>query len=95
MGVQKDEERMLAKLFLTINGNEATARMAHKLGEVIAIYLMAPSSARAELADSWSSEGKTNPWGSAAQGAAALLAAEKFQTRYRHHKALARQTVEV
>jgi len=48
---------------LTIDGNEAAALIAHKLNEVIAIYPITPSSAMGELADQWSSEGKTNLWG--------------------------------
>jgi pyruvate/2-oxoacid:ferredoxin oxidoreductase alpha subunit len=49
---------------VTIDGNEAAAYVAHKTNEVIAIYPITPSSAMAELADQWSSEGKTNIWGS-------------------------------
>ena len=49
---------------VTIDGNEATAYVAHKTNEVIAIYPITPSSAMGDLADQWSSEGKTNIWGS-------------------------------
>jgi pyruvate-ferredoxin/flavodoxin oxidoreductase len=49
---------------ITIDGNEAAAYVAHKTNEVIAIYPITPSSAMGELADQWSSEGKTNIWGS-------------------------------
>ncbi|HEY2233740.1 MAG TPA: pyruvate:ferredoxin (flavodoxin) oxidoreductase [Candidatus Angelobacter sp.] len=49
---------------VTIDGNEAAAYVAHKTNEVIAIYPITPSSAMGELADQWSSEGKTNIWGS-------------------------------
>ena len=35
----------------TIDGNEAAARVAHKLNEVIAIYPITPSSPMGELAD--------------------------------------------
>ena len=48
---------------VTIDGNEAAAFVAHKLNEVIAIYPITPSSAMGELADQWSSEGRTNLWG--------------------------------
>src|ERR1700674_2069868 len=48
---------------ITIDGNEAAALVAHKLNEVIAIYPITPSSTMGELADQWSSEGKTNLWG--------------------------------
>jgi len=47
----------------TIDGNEATAYVAHKLSEVIAIYPITPSSSMGELADEWSVKGRTNIWG--------------------------------
>jgi len=47
----------------TIDGNEATAYVAHKLSEVIAIYPITPSSSMGELADEWSAKRKTNIWG--------------------------------
>ncbi|MGB2910564.1 MAG: pyruvate:ferredoxin (flavodoxin) oxidoreductase, partial [Anaerolineales bacterium] len=47
----------------TIDGNEATAYVAHKLSEVIAIYPITPSSSMGELADEWSAKGRTNIWG--------------------------------
>ncbi|MFN2298116.1 MAG: pyruvate:ferredoxin (flavodoxin) oxidoreductase [Anaerolineales bacterium] len=47
----------------TIDGNEATAAVAHKLSEVIAIYPITPSSSMGEHADQWSGQGKTNIWG--------------------------------
>ena len=46
-----------------IDGNEAAARVAHLLSEVIAIYPITPSSTMGELADAWSSGGRTNLWG--------------------------------
>jgi pyruvate-ferredoxin/flavodoxin oxidoreductase len=51
-------------MFLTIDGNEAAASVAHMVNEVIAIYPITPSSAMGELADQWSSEGQRNIWGS-------------------------------
>jgi pyruvate-ferredoxin/flavodoxin oxidoreductase len=51
-------------LFLTIDGNEAAATIAHLVNEVIAIYPITPSSAMGELADQWSAEGRRNIWGS-------------------------------
>ncbi|MDT8305272.1 MAG: pyruvate:ferredoxin (flavodoxin) oxidoreductase [Anaerolineae bacterium] len=51
-------------LYLTIDGNEATATVAHMVNEVIAIYPITPSSAMGELADQWSAEGRRNIWGS-------------------------------
>jgi pyruvate-ferredoxin/flavodoxin oxidoreductase len=47
----------------TLDGNEAVARVAHALSEVIAIYPITPSSAMGESADAWSAEGKPNLWG--------------------------------
>ena len=49
---------------VTIDGNEAAAYVAHKVNEVCAIYPITPSSNMGEWADQWSSEGKTNLWGS-------------------------------
>jgi pyruvate-ferredoxin/flavodoxin oxidoreductase len=46
-----------------IDGNEAAARVAHACSEVIAIYPITPASPMGELADAWSSAGRTNLWG--------------------------------
>ncbi|MGB3426843.1 MAG: pyruvate:ferredoxin (flavodoxin) oxidoreductase, partial [Burkholderiaceae bacterium] len=46
-----------------LDGNEAAARIAHMLSEVIAIYPITPSSNMGELSDAWSAAGKTNLWG--------------------------------
>ena len=48
---------------LTIDGNEAAARIAHALSEVIAIYPITPASPMGELADAWSAQGRHNLWG--------------------------------
>ncbi len=48
---------------VTLDGNEATAFVAHQLSEVIAIYPITPSSPMGEWADAWSGQGKTNIWG--------------------------------
>ncbi len=42
---------MSSKTFATLDGNEAVARVAHKLNEVIAIYPITPSSPMGEWAD--------------------------------------------
>jgi len=47
----------------TVDGNEAAARVAHALSEVIAIYPITPSSAMGESADAWSAAGRPNLWG--------------------------------
>ncbi|MEJ5200095.1 MAG: pyruvate:ferredoxin (flavodoxin) oxidoreductase, partial [Anaerolineae bacterium] len=49
--------------YVTIDGNEAAAYIAHKTNEVIAIYPITPSSNMGEWADAWSAEGRTNIWG--------------------------------
>ncbi|HNS40529.1 MAG TPA: pyruvate:ferredoxin (flavodoxin) oxidoreductase, partial [Promineifilum sp.] len=48
---------------ITIDANEATASVAHKVNEVIAIYPITPSSGMGELADQYSAHGDTNIWG--------------------------------
>ncbi len=53
----------MSKQMITLDGNEAAARVAHKVNEVIAIYPITPSSPMGEWADQWSAEGKTNIWG--------------------------------
>src|SRR5574344_211427 len=56
-------EMSMAKKMIAVDGNEATANVAHKLSEVIAIYPITPSSPMAEHADNWSAAGKKNIWG--------------------------------
>jgi len=46
-----------------LDGNEATASVAYRLNEVIAIYPITPSSPMGELADEWAARGQTNIWG--------------------------------
>ena len=48
--------------WITVDGNEAVARVAYKLSELIAIYPITPSSSMGELADQWMSEGRPNLW---------------------------------
>lgn len=48
--------------FITLDGNEAVARVAFKLNEVIAIYPITPSSAMGEWADEWAANGQRNLW---------------------------------
>src|SRR5688572_12671906 len=52
------------RMMVTIDGNEAAARVAHRLSEVIAIYPITPSSTMGEFADQWSAETRPNLWGS-------------------------------
>ncbi len=44
----------MKKQTANIDGNEATAYIAHKTSEVIAIYPITPSSTMGEYADEWS-----------------------------------------
>lgn len=53
--------------YTTIDGNEAVARVAFKVNEVIAIYPITPSSAMGEWADEWAAGGKPNIWGTVPQ----------------------------
>jgi len=48
---------------VTLDANEAVARVAHRMSEVIAIYPITPASSMGELSDQWSSDGRTNLWG--------------------------------
>ncbi|MDP3421204.1 MAG: pyruvate:ferredoxin (flavodoxin) oxidoreductase, partial [Thiobacillus sp.] len=48
---------------LTLDGNEAVARMAYLANEVIAIYPITPASAMGEWADEWAAQGRPNLWG--------------------------------
>jgi pyruvate-ferredoxin/flavodoxin oxidoreductase len=49
--------------YVSVDGNEAAARIAHLLSEVIAIYPITPSSPMGELADAWSHRQRPNLWG--------------------------------
>jgi pyruvate-ferredoxin/flavodoxin oxidoreductase len=57
------EETMKTQTFATLDGNEAVARIAYRLNEVIAIYPITPSSPMAEWADAWSAAKQPNLWG--------------------------------
>jgi pyruvate-ferredoxin/flavodoxin oxidoreductase len=48
---------------IPLDGNEAVARVAHRLSEVVAIYPITPSTGMGELADAWSAAGRPNLWG--------------------------------
>jgi pyruvate-ferredoxin/flavodoxin oxidoreductase len=53
----------MKKPVIMIDGNEATASVAHRLSEVIAIYPITPSSGMGEFSDEWSAKGRKNLWG--------------------------------
>lgn len=54
---------MSTQTFATIDGNEAVARIAYRLSEVIAIYPITPASPMGEWADAWASAAQPNLWG--------------------------------
>ncbi len=49
--------------YAMVDGNEAVARVAYALNEVIAIYPITPSSPMGEWSDAWSAEKRPNLWG--------------------------------
>jgi pyruvate-ferredoxin/flavodoxin oxidoreductase len=49
--------------FACLDGNEAAARVAYRLSEVIAIYPITPASPMGEHADDWAAAGQPNLWG--------------------------------
>jgi pyruvate-ferredoxin/flavodoxin oxidoreductase len=53
----------LKRQFVTVDGNEAAAYVAHQTNEVIAIYPITPSSPMGEFADAWSAAGQKNIYG--------------------------------
>ena len=46
-----------------LDGNEAAARIAYAVSEVISIYPITPASPMAEHCDDWSAAGRPNLWG--------------------------------
>src|SRR5664279_4648477 len=51
------------RTYTTLDGNEAVARVAYRVSEVIAIYPITPSSPMGEWADEWSAATEPNLWG--------------------------------
>ena len=49
---------------IVVDGNEAAARVAFALSEVMAIYPITPASPMGELADAWAQANQVNLWGS-------------------------------
>ncbi|HET8840634.1 MAG TPA: pyruvate:ferredoxin (flavodoxin) oxidoreductase [Ktedonobacteraceae bacterium] len=49
--------------WMTMEGNEAVARVAYALSDVIAIYPITPSTPMGESADAWQASGQANLWG--------------------------------
>ncbi|MEM9656951.1 MAG: pyruvate:ferredoxin (flavodoxin) oxidoreductase, partial [Planctomycetota bacterium] len=54
---------MSERTFITVDGNEAAASIAHATNEVIAIYPITPASPMGELSDAWSSAERPNIFG--------------------------------
>ncbi len=55
--------RALRQDWICVDGNEAAARVAYALSEVIAIYPITPASPMGELSDDWAAAGVANLWG--------------------------------
>src|SRR5258708_10304399 len=78
----------MQRTWVTVEGNEAVANVAHTLSEVIAIYPITPSTPMGELADAWSAAERTNLWGTVplvaemqSEGGAAGASHRALQTR--------------
>ena len=54
---------MTGATLVTMDGNEAVARVAYRLNEVIALYPITPATPMGEWADAWSAQGRPNLWG--------------------------------
>ena len=53
----------MSQRYECLDGNEAAARVAYAVSEVIAIYPITPASPMAEHCDDWSAAGRPNLWG--------------------------------
>jgi pyruvate-ferredoxin/flavodoxin oxidoreductase len=62
-GSNEAEGRILQSQLTCIDGNEAAARVAYALSEVVAIYPITPASPMGEHADDWAAAGQPNRWG--------------------------------
>jgi pyruvate-ferredoxin/flavodoxin oxidoreductase len=51
------------RTWVCVDGNEAAARVAHAVSEVVAIYPITPASPMGEHADAWTAAGRKNLWG--------------------------------
>ena len=59
----RDRPSASSASYKTLDANEAVARIAYALNEVIAIYPITPASPMGEWADAWSASGVKNLWG--------------------------------
>src|ERR1041385_4905424 len=62
-GLEARHMSLNMRIFKTIDANEAVARVAYALNEVIAIYPITPASPMGEWADAWAAAGLKNLWG--------------------------------
>ena len=53
----------MAQRWECLDGNEAAARIAYQLSEVVSIYPITPASPMAEHCDDWAAQGRPNMWG--------------------------------
>src|SRR6478752_8416160 len=60
----REEARHMAQRWECLDGNEAAARVAYALSEVISIFPITPASPMAEHADDWAAAHTPNLWGS-------------------------------
>ncbi len=58
---------MEKRRFVTVDGNEATAHVAHLCNEVLIIYPITPSSPMGEMPDAWAAAGRKNIFGTIPQ----------------------------
>ncbi len=54
---------MSDRVYKALDGNEAVAKVAYQLNEVISIYPITPASPMGEWADAWASDQEPNLWG--------------------------------
>ena len=53
----------MTRPWVMTDGNEATAYVAYRINEVVAIYPITPATAMGEFADAWSAHHDPNVWG--------------------------------
>jgi pyruvate-ferredoxin/flavodoxin oxidoreductase len=58
-----EESHVSKRKWVTVDGNEAAAHVAHKCSEVVAIYPITPSSPMGEWSDEWAAAGRPNVFG--------------------------------
>ncbi len=63
MGARRGSAQSRAMTTSMLDGNEAAARVAYALNEIIAIYPITPASTMGEWADEWAAKHKPNLWG--------------------------------